>query len=243
MGRNSKRNKAITKMYLPRLQKYCQQLEAQLEQIKTDPNTALGQVIGQARELYTQNSRLSVLCAALIDKLDGKVSVKKSAMDKFENHRILIKWELPEGVEKAEDAEEFVFIYEATKNEQQPQVQVGPAPHTTETPEGGELVTPVVTEASVTGTEACANPNCLHGDRASEGCVVPDETVDLVEGTQEALSEEDIPEEHCPYCEDANEHTHTLEEIEELQGDPTPECDGLARVRALAMATPPKTEE
>ena len=222
MGRNSKRNKAITKMYLPRLQKYCQQLEAQLEQIKTDPNTALGQVIGQARELYTQNSRLSVLCAALIDKLDGKVSVKKSAMDKFENHRILIKWELPEGVEKAEDAEEFVFIYEATKNEQQPQVQVGPAPHTTETPEGGELVTPVVTEASVTGT---------------------DETVDLVEGTQEALSEEDIPNEQCPYCEDPTEHKHSIEDIEELQGDPTPECDGLARVRALAMATPPKVAE
>ncbi len=224
MGRNSKRNKAITKMYLPRLQKYCQQLEAQLEQIKTDPNTALGQVIGQARELYTQNSRLSVLCAALIDKLDGKVSVKKSAMDKFEKHRILIKWELPEGVEKAEDAEEFVFIYEATKNEQQPQVQVGPAPHTTETPEGGELVTPVVTEASVAGTDAAD----------------PDEAI---EGTIEEVSVEEIPEEHCPYCEDANEHTHSLEEIEELQGDPTPECDPLSRVRALAMATPPKTEE
>jgi hypothetical protein len=227
MGRNSKHNKAITKMYLPQLKKYCEQLEAQLEQVKTDPNTALGQVINQARELYTQNSRLSVLCAALIDKLGEKVSVKKSAMDKFENHRILIKWELPEGVEKPEEAEEFVFMYEATKNEQQPQVQVGPAPHTTETPEGGELVTPVVTEASVTGTDA------LKGD-------YPDEAI---AGTVEEVGVEELPDEHCPYCEDANEHAHTLEEIEELQADPTPECDPLSRVRALAMATPPKTEE
>src|SRR5271157_476496 len=118
MGRNSKRNKAITKLYLPQLKKYCEQLEQQLEQIKTDPNTTLGQVINQARELYTQNSRLSVLTAALIDRLGAKVPVKKSEMDKFENHRIVIKWELPDGVEKPEDAEEFVFSYSAEKNEQ-----------------------------------------------------------------------------------------------------------------------------
>src|SRR5208337_1609667 len=152
MGRNSKRNKAITKMYLPTLKKYCEQLEAQLEQVKTDPNTALGQVIGQARELYTQNSRLSVLCAALIDKLGEKVSVKKSAMDKFENHRILIKWELPEGVEKPEEAEEFVFSYVAEKNEQ-PQISVGPAPHTSEEGSTGELLTPVVTEEGIQGVD------------------------------------------------------------------------------------------
>ena len=232
MGRNSKRNKAITKLYLPQLKKYCEQLEQQLEQIKTDPNTALGQVINQARELYTQNSRLSVLCAALIDKAGAKVSVKKSEMDKFENHRILIKWELPEGVEKPEEAEEFVFMYEATKNEQQ-QVQVGPAPHTTETPEGGELVTPVVTEASV------------QGDADAERLAVLETRIESALET-EALLEADgstATDIGCPYCENSEEHTHTMEEIEELQGDPTPECDGLARVRALAMATPPKTEE
>src|SRR5208337_4776358 len=127
MGRNSKRNKAITKMYMKPLRDYCEQLEKQLEALKTDPNTTLGQVINQARELYTQNSRLSVLTAALLESLGNKVTVSKAAMDKFENHRILIKWELPEGVEKAEDATEFVFMYEAVKNEPQGQpIQVGP---------------------------------------------------------------------------------------------------------------------
>src|SRR5208337_4684960 len=151
MGRNSKRNKAITKMYLPRLKKYCEELEAQLESIKTDPNTTLGQVIVQARELYTQNSRLSVLTAALLEARGNKVTVIKSAMDKFENHRILIKWELPEGVEKAEDATEFVFSYAAEKNEQTQSTQVGPVAHTTEDGASGELVTPVVTESSTQG--------------------------------------------------------------------------------------------
>lgn len=209
-------------MYLPRLKQYCEELERQLEQIKTDPNTTLGQVINQARELYTQNSRLSVLSASLIDLLGGKVTVKKADMEKFDNHRVVVKWELPEGVEKAEDATEFVFLYIAEKNEQ-PQIQVSPAMHTTETPEGGEIATPVVTEASICGDAAaaidgipeavanaslvdlgeiiagtieevgveeieetsCSDPNCLHGDKASEGCVVPDVTEDIEESEPE----------------------------------------------------------
>jgi|SRR5271166_1752258 len=152
MGRNSLRNKAITKMYLPRLKAYCEQLEQQLEALKTDPNTTLGQVITQARELYTQNSRLSVLTAALLEQQGNKVTVKKSAMDRFENHKVLIKWELPEGVEKAEDATEFVFMYEAIKNEPaQPQpVQVGPIAHSE-----GSLQSATITEESIRGKGPC----------------------------------------------------------------------------------------
>src|SRR5208282_2690133 len=197
MGRNSKRNKAITKMYLPRLKKYCEQLEAQLEAMKTDPNTTLGQVINQARELYTQNSRLSVLTAALLESLGNKVTVSKAAMDKFENHRILIKWELPEGVEKAEDATEYIFLYEAVKNEQPQPIQVGPRPHTTESGLGGELLTPEITAASVQGSEPAVDapdatvengflqnvdPTTFHGDpsgyvdsAAPDGEISPEE--------------------------------------------------------------------
>jgi len=134
MGRNNKRNKAITKMYLKPLQKYCQQLEAELEALKTDPSTTLGQVITQARELYTQNSRLSTLCAALIAKQGDKVELHKDTMTKYEGKRILIKWELPEGCTKPEETEAFVFTYEISDPQQVPQAQqVKPAP--TETPE------------------------------------------------------------------------------------------------------------
>lgn len=196
----SKQKKQITKMYLGPLRKYCEQLEQQLEAIKKDPNTTLGQVITQARELYTQNSRLSVLTAALLEAQGNKVLVKKSAMDIFENHRILIKWELPEGVEKAEDATEFVFMYTAEKNEQP--TQVGPQPHTINNETGGELVTPEITAASVQGSEPVAgdapdaaiengllqnvDPSTFHGD-LSENL-----------GLAGNLSEEILPEEEEP---------------------------------------------
>jgi hypothetical protein len=150
MGRNSKRNKAITKMYLPRLKKYCEELEAQLESLKTDPNTTLGQVINQAREMYTQNSRLSVLTAALLEAAGGKIPVKKAAMDKFENHRVVIRWELPDGFTgKPEEADEFVFTFEAVPNPQQgqPQVQIVPAGENQE-----QTVSPVITAEVVEGS-------------------------------------------------------------------------------------------
>lgn len=197
MGRNSKRNKAVTKMFLPQLKKYCQQLEQQLEQIKTDPETALGQIITQARELYTQNSRLSVLTAALIDKLDGKVSVKKSAMDKFENHRITIKWELPEGVEKAETATEFVFSYTAEKNEQRQPPQIGPTAHTSEGGNAGELLTPEITATSVQGFEPAV-------DATLSEATVEDEVLQNVDPSvfhgdpSEYMNEEIPPEEEEP---------------------------------------------
>lgn len=162
MGRNSKRNKAITKMYLPRIQKYCQELEAQLEALKTDPNTTLGQVINQARELYTQNSRLSTLCAALLHKLGDKVELAKDTMTKYEGKRILIKWELPEGAKSAEETETFLFTYEIQDAPQPGQpVKVGPVSH--EAPE-------------------CTDPNCqLPKDLKHSHTVapVPDANADI----------------------------------------------------------------
>jgi hypothetical protein len=214
MGRNSKRNKAITKMYLPRLKKYCEELEKQLEALKTDPNTTLGQVINQARELYTQNSRLSVLTAALLEAQGNKVTVSKAAMDKFENHRVLIKWELPEGVEKAEDAKEFVFMYEAVKNQTPMQpIQVGPMTH----------ASVPITEAAITGTAPLAvdDPSVVLVEGSTDA-VDPEIAGELTEGEEDSAepTELDAAEDQgdiissamagvdCPYCEDGTEHVH-----------------------------------
>jgi len=183
MGRNSRRNKAITKMYLPRLKEYCEKLEKELEALKTDPQTTLGQVINQARELYTQNSRLSVLCAAMLDAGGNKVKIKKSAMDRFENHRVLIKWELPEGVEKPEDTDEFVFMYSAEKNDQPQQpIQVGPMSHAAAI-EGTEGLK-IEEEDNVSCGDACSEhpdgcPEGSHtlGQLDSELVMTPEETV------------------------------------------------------------------
>jgi hypothetical protein len=228
MGRNNKRNKAITKLYLPRLKKYCEELEKQLEALKTDPNTTLGQVINQARELYTQNSRLSILAAALIEAQGNKVTVPKVAMDKFENHRVLIKWELPEGVEKAEDATEFVFMYEAIKNEvpMQP-IQVGPMTH----------VSVPITQAAIEGTA----PLAIEDIPCDAEAVEADDTAELAEQQNLDPQQYDVAEADgstaadagCPYCDDPTEHKHSMEDIEDLQGDPLPECDVHTRTKSI----------
>lgn len=184
-GRIKQKNN-IKKQYLKPLQQYCQRLEKENEALKTDPNTTLGQVILQARDLYTQNSRLSVLCAALLEASGGKVPVKKAQMDRFENHRVVIKWELPEGfMGKPEEAEEFVFAYEAVKNEQ-PQVQVAP---TTE----GQIETPVITQSSIQGVDANNQEVVLTADPS-----VADPNSDGSNGNQ-ALTSSAMQGVDCPY--------------------------------------------
>ncbi len=207
MGRNNKRNKAITKMYLKPLQKYCQQLEEQIEALKTDPNTTLGQVIMQARDLYTQNSRLSVLTAALLEAQGNRVTVKKTAMDKFENHRVVVKWELPEGFTgKPEEAEEFVFMYEAIKNEQP--INVGPVAH------DGQAVSPVITEQGIQGVDA-DNQELVIVEGVADASVADPESDGSNEN--EAIVSDRMQGVDCPYCEDSTEHKHSEEDVAQLR--------------------------
>src|SRR5208337_424382 len=132
MARVKDRNR-MKKMFLGPLQKYCQRLEAENAALKGDPDTVIGQFIGQMQELFSQNSKLSVLSAALIDRVraleapdpqvpggtvPAGVTLSKEAMERFKDHQLVIKWDLPEGVEKAEDAAEYVFTYEAVAKPQ-----------------------------------------------------------------------------------------------------------------------------
>ncbi len=103
----------LKKSMLSSCKKYAEQLEQENYALKNDPQSVVGQFFGQFRELYSQNQRLSVLGACLIRKLDEKVLLTKEEMESFQNKRINIKWELPEGVEKLEDATEYIFTYEA----------------------------------------------------------------------------------------------------------------------------------
>src|SRR5271157_1371561 len=117
MGKRSKglnavqQNNMLKKSMLASCKKYAEQLEAENYALKNDPNTVIGQFIGQFKELYSQNSRLSVLCASLIKKLDDKVVLTKEEMESFQQKRINIKWEIADG-ETTETAKEFTFTYE-----------------------------------------------------------------------------------------------------------------------------------
>ena len=117
MGKRSKgldavrQNNLLKKQMLSSCRKYAEQLEAENYALKNDPNTMIGQFIGQFRELYGQNQRLSVLGASLIKKLDDKVVLTKEEMESFKDKRINIKWEIADGT-TVETATEFTFTYE-----------------------------------------------------------------------------------------------------------------------------------
>lgn len=117
MGRRSKgldavrQNNMLKKQMLSACKKYAEQLEKENYELKNDPNSVVGAFIGQFRELYGQNQRLSVLAASLIKKLDDKVVLTKEEMEAYKEKRINIKWEIADG-ETIETAKEFTFSYE-----------------------------------------------------------------------------------------------------------------------------------
>lgn len=124
MGRGfRKQRNVLKKQFLGSLQQYAQKLEQENEQLKTDPNTIVGQLIPQMREAMSQNKRLSVLCAALIKASGGKVTVSKDELESFKGYALSIKWELPEGVTALDDAKEYTFTYEAITEEEAKKLQ------------------------------------------------------------------------------------------------------------------------
>lgn len=117
---------AVKKSMLVSCKKYAEQLEAENHALKNDPNTVVGQFIGQFRELYSQNSRLSVLAAALIRRLGESVTMTKGELEAYQDKRINIKWEVPEG-QDVTTATEFNFTYELQDAPKQAPIPVQPA--------------------------------------------------------------------------------------------------------------------
>ena len=103
---------ALKRQNLSQAVKYIEYLEGEVEAMQYDPGTVVGKFFNQYRELYGQNSRLSVLAACLLKKLGEKVQLTKEEMESFKGNRIKISWTLPDGVEKVEDASTYTFTYE-----------------------------------------------------------------------------------------------------------------------------------
>jgi len=102
---------SMKKQMLVSCKKYAEQLEKENYELKNDPNTVIGAFIGQFRELYGQNQRLSTLGAALIKKLGETVVMTRDEMEAYKDKRINIKWEIADG-ETIETATQFTFSYE-----------------------------------------------------------------------------------------------------------------------------------
>lgn len=101
-----------------KVMRYIERLERELELLKTSPETTVGQLIPQMREAVAQNKRLSVLNAALLEEMGGRVELAKAKLERFETKVLSIKWELPEGVENPDAAESYFFTYEALTPEE-----------------------------------------------------------------------------------------------------------------------------
>jgi hypothetical protein len=154
MGTGFKKQKnAMKKQFLATAVKEIERLEKDNHALKTDPNTVIGQFIGQFREVYGQNSRLSVLAACLLSKLGGTSAVSVEEMEAFKGHRINIKWDLPEGVEKHEDAKEYIFSFEAVKDQPQPTVTLEPVQPTEELGKNELTETSAEPEVQAEGSE------------------------------------------------------------------------------------------
>jgi hypothetical protein len=192
-----KQQNAVKKSMLVSCKKYAEQLEAENYALKNDPNTVIGQFIGQFKELYGQNSRLSVLCACLLTKLEDKVVLTKDEMEAFKQKRINIKWEIADG-ETVETAKEFTFTYELQDAPPQGQpVQQTEQPgecndpdctlpkdlkHTHTTPVAvtqdaviaGEPATEVTPTDDVEDAELCTDPDCTAAEMGEHIHVVED---------------------------------------------------------------------
>ena len=127
-------NRALKLRYLDTAKKLVEQLQAENETLKNDPNTVVGQVIPQLRDAISQNKKLSVLAAAIIESNGGSVVVSKAALEAFESKVLSIKWTVPEGVESVDKAESLIFSFEALTQEEAAARQQQPPQITVTTP-------------------------------------------------------------------------------------------------------------
>ena len=142
--RNEKKMEAVQRLN-PFVSNYIKKLESENERMKTDPDTTVGQLIMQMRDAVAQNKRLSVLAATLLEAQGGSVTLTKDALEAFETKVLNIKWTLPEGVEKVEDASEFIFTYEAVTQEEAA-AQEAPTPTAKNDPVSSESVEEITLE-------------------------------------------------------------------------------------------------
>jgi hypothetical protein len=88
------------------LKKECERLQAENEQLKTDPEGVIGKFLGDYNKVAIQNNRLSAaLCATM--KENGNLVVKKETIDSFVKHRLIINFDTDE------EAGTFTFSYVA----------------------------------------------------------------------------------------------------------------------------------
>ena len=115
------------KQFFRSLQGYAKALEEENRLLKTDPDTLIGKVMEEYQRAVTATKRLSVLVATVIKVAGGRVEVVKTDLESFTGMLINIKWQVPEGT-KPEDADRYIFTYDAIPDPQTVQKQAQETP-------------------------------------------------------------------------------------------------------------------
>ena len=119
--------KTLKTQFRQSCEKYAKQLETELRAVYENPDTVIGKLSVAYNGVQAANQRLSALCACLIKAGGGKVTFSKEELEAFKGMAINIKWELPEGVEKPEEATSFVFSYDAVPQAELEKMQAAQA--------------------------------------------------------------------------------------------------------------------
>jgi len=165
-----KYKKTLKLMNLTALQKYAKQLEGQLSAVYKDPDTIIGKLASAYNDVIGANQRLSALCASMLKEQGGRVTLSKELLESFKGFSVNIKWELPDGVEKPEDAASYVFSYDVIRQPQPPE----PAPEAQPPAPEPSQVPPVPTEQASTPPAAEGQGGSI-GPSGPEGYVPPQE--------------------------------------------------------------------
>lgn len=136
----------VKKQFRRSLVDYARQLEEELQTVYNSPDTMVGKFATAYQQSQNSNKRLSVLCATLIKQHPGeRITIPKADLESFKGKVINIRWELPDGTEKPEDAKEYTFTYDAITEEEfarmQQQKALAPPVTVAAAPEGASMET------------------------------------------------------------------------------------------------------
>lgn len=109
---------------MSRIAAQVKQMEEETKRLITDPEGSFQKMakplVAQLQTLSAQQNKLSALVCALLENSGGSVSLKRGAIDRFQQHRLTVLSEAPEGDDGENPETLITFTYKAEFVEQPP---------------------------------------------------------------------------------------------------------------------------
>lgn len=109
---------------MSRIAAHVKQMEEEAKRLVSDPEGSFQKMakplIAQLQTLSAQQNKLSALVCALLENGGGSISLKRGAIDRFQQHRLTILSEAPEGDDGENPETPITFTYKAELVEQPP---------------------------------------------------------------------------------------------------------------------------